>query len=724
MQAIESLRGMSSSNTATHVPIGMIRFWLADIFREGENFIYANNDSADNDSTNNDSTNNDLTHSAVAQILRGDGFVRLRRCAEYEAVLDHFESASARGACVQAASLRFSPANNQPLWLGLMGSYRFQATAAGGWLLLPAETGADAYWLPQAPMLRRLDKDGHILTQHKAEMSGFEVSAFNLGFTLAIPAEHVVDLVAWRISAIDVDLILSLQQLNTLELQSYFLWSSHTVYAKPADVYLHLVHGHVYENHSVWPRYWRICSELDAYALYVVLTGLFRATGKRLYDLLRIQVVFSVIARQAEDGGWYHGEWSNDMESHYRLHAGGMQMLAACFEETHDSAVGAALKKAAAFAASRTDRLRCGMWYLHDSLEQNTQTLKKYPFRYVVSRALGKLPSNLLVLNTHLDTNIAMQRYRQITGDAHYDELIASANATTRSILKMQPAEWLYRTVFRAIRLTFLPVAQAKALSLPLRVIKRIAWKHLVPNLPRIKQWFPRLVMPGGYIERDLVQRSFSVRYQSINLMDLIRTRHLFSGIVDDAWLESCFDFTQTSGIKARWKECQGKEDDALGFWAEALYHLCLDKPDARYRNWLAEAIIDLEDNGLGLSPSLLGTNAEAIALDQQRACPSPAHFRLRLANLSRGDRVEWLVVNSSTKAIPLEWDAAPMFELAWQGHSTQGLQQSELQQSGLPNLTAPPVIPSRSWVIGTALQPGNSELDFNIRRQAACLNA
>ncbi|NWG75112.1 MAG: hypothetical protein HXY24_10980, partial [Rubrivivax sp.] len=62
------------------------------------------------------------------------------------------------------------------------------------------------------------------------------------------------------------------------------------------------MHGHIYENHEVWPNYWRVCSELDAYALYVTLTGLLRATGKKLYDLLRTQVVFSVIARQAEDG--------------------------------------------------------------------------------------------------------------------------------------------------------------------------------------------------------------------------------------------------------------------------------------------------------------------------------------------------------------------------------------------------------------------------------------
>ena len=36
----------------------------------------------------------------------------------------------------------------------------------------------------------------------------------------------------------------------------------HTTYERPADVYP----GHVYENHEVWPKYRRACSELDAYA--------------------------------------------------------------------------------------------------------------------------------------------------------------------------------------------------------------------------------------------------------------------------------------------------------------------------------------------------------------------------------------------------------------------------------------------------------------------------
>ena len=67
-----------------------------------------------------------------------------------------------------------------------------------------------------------------------------------------------------------------------------------------------------------------------------------------------------------------------------------------------------------------------------------------------------------MVLNTHLDTNIAMERYRRVSGDTRHDELILSARASTRAVLDLRPAEWLYRLLYWAIGLTFLPTDQAE----------------------------------------------------------------------------------------------------------------------------------------------------------------------------------------------------------------------------------------------------------------------
>lgn len=603
------------------------------------------------------------------------------------------------GSGAMAAFCRFVAGAAESATITAEGPYQMGVCPAGGWLLVPSGEEMESYWIPRPPQVRRIDGDGHVLSHAEAKIQGIRAMPGRMELELAIPHGHVLDITCWRFPYSEPDLAEALDNLNALESQPCFLWSSHTKYTKPADIYLHLVHGHVYENHEVWPKYWRVCSELDAYALYVLLTGLLRSTGKRLYDLLRTQVVFSVIARQAADGGWYHGEWTDGMESHYRLHAGAMHLLAAYCEETHDPVAGAALEKAAGFAAGKVDRLQAGAWYLHDSLEESRETLAHYPFRYAPSRALGKSPSNLLVLNTHLDTNIAMERYRRVSGDACHDALIASARDTTRSVLGLRGAEWLYRPLFRLIGLTFLPSGRAAQLPLPLRALKRVAWKYLIPRLPAIKARFPRLVMPGGYIERDLVQYASSVRYQPVNLMDLIRTRRLFGESYLDATLEESFAFIQTSGIKQRWKEFKGKEDDSLGFWAEALYHLCLASPDPRYRAWLAETMIDLEDNRLGLSPSLLGGNAEAIPPHAQCPCPVARDRRLRLANLGIGEERELLVVNPTALEIPLEWEIPPGDGLDWRSAGGSLLAGSGRQ----------PMVPARGWVHGV-VAPGRPQ--------------
>ena len=110
----------------------------------------------------------------------------------------------------------------------------------------------------------------------------------------------------------------------------------------------------------------------------------------------------------------------------------------------------------------------------------------------------------MLVLNTHLDTTIAMNRYRLITGDTQYQALVVSALNSTRAVLGLRTADWLYKPLFWAIGLTMLPTESASKLSIPIRAIKRFAAQYLIKKLPNIKEFFPRLVMPNGYIDRQM----------------------------------------------------------------------------------------------------------------------------------------------------------------------------------------------------------------------------
>ena len=533
-------------------------------------------------------------------------------------------------------------------------------------------------------MRRKLDAQGHILFEARADIEGIEAAPNSLTFTID-QGKGSLDVVIWRLD--DPDLVLELASLNPLEQQAWYLWGSHTVYRRPADLYLHLIHGHVYENRTSWPHYWKICSENDAHALYVTLTGLMRATGKRIYGLLRTQLALSVIDRLGEDGAFRHGEWSKDMEAHYRLHASGMHLMMDHLAEHNDPTVAAALARATDFLAKRPDHTKLGAWFLHDDLELNPESMKKSPFTWKASQSLGKSPSNMLVLNTHLDTLVCLDRARGFSNEHSHADLIKSAALAVGKVLQLRPAETLYKVVYGIIYLTFLPSAKAASLPIHMRALKRIGWKWLAPRLHHLKTALPRLAMPGGYIDRAASIKGVSDAYQSINVMDLLRFLRRFPDEYVDKVTHEALAFTHSSGILEHWRESPKKEY-ALGFWAEALWHACSLYPDNNYRIWLADAMLALETMGMGLPPSLLGTNAEAIPPSDQHPCPIPAHTGLRIANLSRGDKYEILVVNATDSAIEMDWTKPPGKPVQWKDATGE-------------KITVDLNIPARSWLHG-----------------------
>jgi hypothetical protein len=546
-----------------------------------------------------------------------------------------------------------------------------------------------SYWIPQPPVLRTIDSHGRILSERPAPLAGIEASSAGVTIDIEVPDDSHLDCAFWRLPSDASDLVAALERPLVLEVQPVFMWGSHTVFRGPADVYRYLVHGLVYENRFEWRRKWKICAENEAYSVYLTLQGLELATGKRFYGLLKRQILFSVISRQSEDGGWYHGEWSDFMESHYRLHNGAVLLLEAALEERLDESVKPALERAVGFTARHTDNTSLGLWFLHDSLEEDLDLLRRSGSRLIPSRILGKSPATKLILNTHLDAIVALDRYREITGDNRYTEHIASARAATRALLALRPAESLYRVVYWAVGLTLLPPTEADQLPIPLRAARRVAREYLLPRLHTIKRKFPRMVMPGGLIERHLSMPHYDVNYQTVNIMDLVRLWRRFpdedfAGVVDAA-----VNAVRNTTLLKLWIE--SKQRQALGYWLEALYHLCTFTPALEYRRYLAEAILIAEDAGLGLPPSLLGANPEAVRPDQRIACPSPADSRLRVANLSCGGKQEILAVNCSSVGIELTWEGNANDALAWRTPDGQPI----------PARAPPPSVPPRGWLLG-----------------------
>lgn len=580
--------------------------------------------------------------------------------ARHKRILDVFDD----GATV-CCSARICCQAGQHTELTVSGGYWLDTCIRGGWLLSNQNSADPNYWIPGPPMARTTDDGAHIISEAAISVGQLHASPDRLvvGFDVSDPC--FLDCVVWQFSHAGSDAFLNLRSADALHAVPHFLWGSHDRYTQAADVYLHMVHGHVYESRTSWPKYWRICSENDAHALYVMLSGMYASTGEHLYSLLKDQLLLAVLDRQDLDGGWRHGEWTDRMESHYRLHCSAMHLLVDALEEREDPTVRRALRHAAAFLAHQTDRLDSGVWFLHDELEHSVESMHESPFRWLPSRAYGKSESNMLVLNSHLDATIALDRYGEVTGDEQYRPTVVQANAATRAVLSRRPAEWLYRLLFSALRLTFLPTTQAARLPLRLRGVKRAAWKYLVPLLPHLKARYPRLVMPGGYIERELSLRIFAHEYLPINLMDLLRFRRRFPNEPVEAIIRAGLALVQECRMFDRWPEVKGKEY-AVGFWAEALYHACLLFPDHSFRVWLVQAVARLEVLELGLPPSLLGANSEAIPHRDQVPAPIVADPRLRIVNLSRKGAAEVLVVNASAENVRLQFVHNAPVGLAW----------------------------------------------------------
>ena len=599
-------------------------------------------------------------------------------------VLDRFTGAAGAACCF----LRLAAGERESIDVVIEGAYGTQSCALGGWLLQPNDAQRPTYWIPLAPVLRARDANGRILSEGIAPVGAFLPSAQRTTIRLRARAGLDLECAVWCLPPAAAQLVAELQNVRVLERQPLFMLSSHFDLRGASDVYRCLIHGTVYENRFEPVRKRKICSELEAYSLYVAMHGLEAATGKKLYGLLKRQLLRSVLARQGEDGVWHHGEWTDFMETHYRLHNGAMLLLESALDETPDATVAQGLRRAADALARATDQTDIGVWFFHDSLEESVEKTEKSGIRWVPSRELGKSPPTKMILNSHLDAIVTLDRYRQVTGDDRHAAKVESALGAAHKLLALHPAERLYRALYWAVWLTLKPEAEAKRLPLPMRAVKRLARRYLLPQLHRVKRLWPRMVMPGGLIERHLSRLHFGVNYHSVNVMDLARVQRRFPTTAFRELLHTAVGAVTGTSLAKYWAETRQRQ--AIGYWVEALFQLCTLSPELERRAELAVAMLGALDAGLGLPPSLLGAHPEIVAPAMRYPCPSPRDERLRVANLSRGSEREILVVNPSATAIELSWEDATHAELRWVGAGGKAA-----------FADTPLQVPPRGWLLG-----------------------
>jgi len=564
-----------------------------------------------------------------------------------------------------------------PLRFAVPGAYRIVSCAVGGWLLEAMDADGDSWWLPRVPMLRTFDAHGRVLSEQEAAVAAFGATDAGIEIAFDVPAEKVFNAAVWRIEPAARAICADLQGLLNVERARSYLWSSQATIGLPAELYVHLIDGWVYENAWAYPRKWKFCCDLDAYEIFLRFTGLERATGKRLYGLLRRQLLLSTLARQSADGAWYHGEWTDMNECHLRFMSGALLLIENALEEWPDAALQQSLARGVAYAAARTDSTAIGQWFLHDSVEESpasmdemhrqTGAIVKHFGAWTPSHFLGKSPTNKMILNTHVDTLIAVDRYRRHSGDRTHDSLVESALAAARAAVALQPAPALYALVDRAIRLTMLPSAMAVRLPLPLRIVRKLANDHLLRNLWRIKHRWPRFVMPGGFIDRHLGPLQFSAKYHPVNVMDLVRLWRQFPDQSQEAVVSAAVDYVMgRDRATLRWWQELRSRRVSIGVFGEALIHLCQLSPQASYRRHLAEVLMVDADLQLGFPPSMAGGNAEIVPPGRQMPCPSAGHPALLVVNLGTREQPELLVVNPTKHAVELTWERPPDAALRW----------------------------------------------------------
>jgi hypothetical protein len=171
--------------------------------------------------------------------------------------------------------------------------------------------------------------------------------------------------------------------------------------------------------------------------------------------------------------------------------------------------------------------------------------------------------------------------------------------------------------------------------------------------------------------------------------MDLARYSRCYQDEHLSTVINDAVAFVDMNDILTHWGEDEGSKY-AVGFWAEALYHFYLLAPTRDKLSKLAGVICKIEEIGVGLPPSLFGANAEAVPLRDQTGCLSPSDGRIKVANLSRKDRVELLVVNPTTIPLQLSWETPTLGKFAWESPTGDPIENES-------NIT----IPARSWIVG-----------------------
>jgi len=369
-------------------------------------------------------------------------------------------------------------------------------------------------WIPKNPVARIYDGNGQI--EYAAEAT-FETRLHNDRLCLAVKGkaghriEFAVVIFTRNIDSFRKELL----AYSPVELRKV-VRSDWFYYQGINDIWDYFIGGKIFSTaHRAHRKGFE--SQNVAFVLYYYLDFLHNRTAKRIYALLCDFIAYSLLLSLPADNRWRHGIWTDIAETHTVHQIAGTHIFLSYYQRTSRDAFLLKAKDAMDFLISIADNLSDDkIWFLHDTLETNMADSGLF-YKVFGSAAFGKSDPNTLCINSHIATLTALHRLNQFDPYDKYSTYFEKGLSALKNVLQANPCDWLYSCAYRPRDLLMRLCTKTENIIAKklLKIWTLILMRHLLGFL---KKKFPRIVMPNGFIERDLSHSMLSDFYHFLNI--------------------------------------------------------------------------------------------------------------------------------------------------------------------------------------------------------------
>jgi hypothetical protein len=370
-------------------------------------------------------------------------------------------------------------------------------------------------WIPHTARVCSIGEDGRISMEESFPVGHITHTEPELKIELLSKMESSTSVVFTCI-LFPVDNKKLINQIQTADNtgQKPFRKSNWFVARSVMDIWNYLIYGSIYDPRAHQSIKKRFKCQQCAYAWWTYCNYYYRNTQKEIFSILRDEIAFSIVNDLESSGVWKHGFWSDAMETHARFQLDGIHLLISQYEIDGNRVWLENAKNALIYVINdMTDRFSDGsIWFLHDSIEEK----RNHKF---YSTIFGKNRNNSLCINTHIQALSVLRRMMQHDDNHVYYSSYQLGIQALRKIFEHKPADIFYKII---TKLLILPGNSNKSNIYIFRILHAVLVRLAKRSYWSIKARYPRIILPGGFIERDLNLSMISDRYHVINVKDLL----------------------------------------------------------------------------------------------------------------------------------------------------------------------------------------------------------